>query len=78
MLEIDTASEEAFSSVSAYPWDSGTTFTLEASTTAGRSWRTFILERNPDQIRIVRKTPNAKLRLRFLSGDQTDLNEILR
>ena len=75
MLELDPSSEEAISSLNGYSWDDdGHTWSLEASTTAGRSW--VHGDHTPLNGLSLRKSPNAKLR--FLSGDQTGDNYILR
>ena len=77
MLELDPSSEEAISSLNGYSSNSnGWTRSLEASTTAGRSWGPHGDHIPNDGIRSLRKSPNAKLR--FLSGDQTANNYILR
>ena len=75
MLELDASSEESISGITGYSRDyTGRTRSLGASTKAGRSWgphgdhRTWSLRNSPD----------ANLRLRFLSGDQTEDNIILR
>merc|ERR1712192_48655 len=74
MLELEPSSGEAISSLNGYSEDSnGWTRSLEASTTAGRSWGP-----HGDHISSysLHKSPNAKLH--FLSGDQTRDNWILR
>ena len=78
MLELEPSSEEAISSVSGYSNDStGLTFSLLATTTAGRSWGPHG-DHTPYSNRSLRNSPGGKLRLRFLSGDQTEGNYILR
>lgn len=73
MLELEHSSEEAISSVSGYSVDSlGFTHSLSASTTAGRSWGPH------GGYNSLRNSPGGNLRLRFLSGDQTGGNLILR
>ena len=78
MLELEPSSEEAISSVSGYSWDSGGfTESLLASTTAGRSWGPHGTHK-PRIYSSLRNSPGGNLRLRFLSGDQTESNYILR
>ena len=55
----------------------GLTFSLAATTTAGRSWGPHGAHK-PDIMRSLRKSLVANLRLRFISGDQTDSKWILR
>ena len=76
MLELEPSSGEAISSLNGYSWDNnGFTGSLEASTTAGRSWGPHG-DHSPYDGYSLRKSPNAKLR--FLSGDQTGGKWILR
>ena len=78
MLELEPSSEEAISSVSGYSDDSlGSTYSLFASTTAGRSWGPQG-DHTPDEGYSLRNSPGGKLQLRFLSVDQTEYNRILR
>ena len=79
MLELDAGSNEGISRVNGYSTDSdGLTSSLEASTTASRSWgphgyHSATVESS------LRKSPNARgMRLRFLSGNQTEEKYILR
>ena len=79
MLELEPSSEEAISSVSGYSNDStGLTFSLLATTTAGRSWGPHGFHTPDEGTRSLRNSPGGKLRLRFLSGDQTRYNFIIR
>ena len=91
MLELDASSEEAISGITGYSVSSAITGSLGASTTAGRSWGPHghmdtdtTNEMNdgtweiPNNVGNVRNSPDAKLRLRFLSGVQTHLNYTLR
>ena len=77
MLELDTGSNEEITEVSGYSVDSrGSTLSFASTTTAGRSW-------GPDGSRStsstsLRKSLSANLKLRFISGDQTSSNWILR
>ena len=80
MLELEPSSEEAISSVSGYSGDStGSTVSLFATTTARRSfqhptWKAMFGKHGGGKS----NSPDAELRLPFLSGDQTDGNYILR
>ena len=77
MLELEASSEEAISSVSGYSYDGqGNTQSLLASTTAGRSWGPWGSHTAIKRYNSLRKSPGGKLR--FLSGDQTNGNFILR
>ena len=79
-LELEASSEEAISSVSGYSGDSlGWTLSLLASTTAGRSWGPHGSHKPIEGYNCLRNSPaGGKLRLSFLSGDQTYDNYILR
>jgi len=78
MLELDTDSNEGIMGMSSYSYNkSGATHSLEASTTAGRSWGPHG-DHTPDDGWTLRKSPNEKLRLCFLSGNQTVGKRILR
>ena len=71
MFELDTTNEEAVTGVSGNSDDNdGWTFSLEASTTAGRRWGPHG-DHTPGGNRSLRKSADAKLRLRFIFGDQT-------
>ena len=79
MLELEPSSEEAISSVSGYSVDSyGFTRSLLATTTAGRSWGPHGDHKPIEGISSLRNSPGGKLKLRFLSGDQTSNAQILR
>ena len=79
MSELEPSSEEAISSVSGYSGDStGWTLSLLASTTAGRSWGPHGDHKPLKGYKSLRNSPGGKLRLSFLSGDETDGNWILR
>ena len=79
MFELDNTKEEAVTAVSGYSYDyHGETQSLEASTTAGRNWGPHGYHTPDDGRSSLRNSPNANLRLRFLSGDQTKNNWILR
>ena len=77
MLELDASSEEAISGITGYSVSSAITGSLGASTTAGRSWGPHG-DHRPVDGKSLRNSPDANLRLRFLSGDQTEDNYILR
>ena len=78
MLELDASSEESISGITGYSYDhNGRTRSLGASTKAGRSWGPHG-EHRPDRYNSLRNSPDANLRLRFLSGDQTVDKYILR
>ena len=81
MLELDASSEESISGITGYSRDyTGRTRSLGASTKAGRSWGPHG-SHGPEKSKSKssqRNSPYAKLRLRFLSGDQTVDNCILR
>ena len=78
MLELDASSEESISWITGYSRDyNGETYSLGASTTAGRSWGPHG-SHTPYGNTSLRNSPDANLRLRFLSGDQTDDKYILR
>ena len=79
MLELDASSEESIIRIIGFSsGGDGLTCSLGASTTAGRRWgphgenNTFVGKR------LNFYSPDAKLRLRFLSGDQTYHRWILR
>ena len=82
-LELDTSSGEAVRGVSGVSdEDYGHTRSLKASTTAGRSWGPHG-DHTPSNFRShgdksLRNSSDAKLRLRFLSGDKTEDNWVLR
>ena len=77
-LELNTRINEGISQMSGCSFDAnGRTLSLEASTTTGRSWGPHG-DHTPDDGSSLRNSPDANLRLRFISGDQTDLNWILR
>ena len=77
MLELEASSEEAIGSMSGYSSESsGWTRSLLATTTAGRSWGPH--GSHKDWSGSLRNSPGGKLRLCFLSGDQTEGNFILR
>ena len=79
MLELDTTKEEAVTAVSGYSFDNdGDTYSLLATTTAGRSWGPHGEHKPYEGFTSLRNSPGGKLRLRFLSGDQTEDNLILR
>ena len=79
MLELEPSSEEAISSVSGCSRDSnGSTHSLLATTTAGRSWGPHGSHTPVEGYTSLRNSPGGKMRLRFLSGDQTEKNYILR
>ena len=80
MLELEASSEEAISSLSGYSVDyDGWTHSLLATTTAGRSWGPHGSHKPIEGYNCLRNSPaGGKLRLSFLSGDQTYDNYILR
>ena len=79
----DTTREEAIAGVSGVSdEDYGHTRSLKASTTAERNWGPHG-DHTPAHFRShgdksLRSSPHAKLRLRFISGDQAEDNWILR
>ena len=78
MLELDTGSNEEITEVSGYSGDSsGWTTSLASTTTAGRNWGPHG-DHTPDSGASLRKSPSTALKLRFISGDQTADNYILR
>ena len=78
MLELDSESNEEIIEVSGCSEDStGWTDSLASTTTARRTWGPFG-DHTPGIITSLRETPKADLRLRFISGDQTHSNWILR
>ena len=79
MFELEPSSKEAISSVSGYSVDSyGFTRSLLATTTAERSWGPHGDHKPIEGYNCLRNSPVRKLRLSFLSGDQTESNYILR
>ena len=81
-FELDASSGEAINWITGYSANddgNGRTYFLRGSTTAGRSfqhptWKTMFGKDDGGKS----NSPDAELRLRFLSGDQTDGNYILR
>ena len=81
MLELDALNKEGIRSFAGFCYDdNGHTLSLEASTTAGRSWGPHgdHTAYASTSFRSLRNSPDAKLRLRFMSGDQTEFKWILR
>ena len=81
MLELDALNKEGIRSFAGFCYDdNGHTLSLEASTTAGRSWGPHgdHTAYASTSFRSLRNSPDAKLRLRFISGDQTEFKWILR
>ena len=74
---IELGSNEGINRLSGYSLDStGHTFSLEATTTTGRTWGPHG-DHKPDDIASLRSSPD-NLTLRFISGDQTTNKYILR
>ena len=79
MLELDTGSNEEITEVSGYSNDAnGWTDSFASTTTAGRSWGPHGDHKLYEGYQSLRNSPGGKLRLRFLSGDQTHANWIFR
>ena len=74
LLELDTDSNEEIIEVSGCSFDSSGSITSLASTTStGRTWGPHG-NHTPSLGRNLRKSPDANLRLRFISGEQTTNN----
>ena len=77
-FELETTNEEAISSLNGYSNDGiGSVLSLSASTTAGRTWGPHGTHEDTSGFSL-RDSPNAKLKLRFISGDETERKWILR
>ena len=78
MFQLELTSEEAISSLNGYSNDGiGSVLSLSASTTAGRTWGPHGTHKDWGGYSL-RNSPNAKLKLRFISGDETERKWILR
>ena len=76
---IELSSNEGINRLSGCSVDTaGFTFSLEATTTTGRTWGPHG-NHKPDALNTLRSSPEAdNLTLRFISGDQTANKYILR
>lgn len=78
---MELSAKEDIVAISGYSWDrSGATISLQAESSAGRSWGPYG-NHTPDDDYSLRSSPDAPtngLRLNHLSGDQTEHKYILR